>query len=572
MQFGEFATYLEKLEGTSSRLTMTEILAELFSRVHGDEARLIAYLSQGKLGPAYKSLDFGIADKMVIRGLAAGFGMEIEDVTAEFKKAGDLGLATESLKRTHGKDVQGHPSISKVYELLSEIAGSVGTGSQEKKQMLVAEMVAALDPLAARYAIRILLGKLRSGFSDMTVLDALSWMKTGNKSLRKELESIYNVRTDLGEVAKLVKEHEDVKKIEVDPVVGVPVLMARAERAASATEIWERCGECAAEYKLDGLRIQAHIKDGEVNLFSRGLENVTSMYPDVVEGLAAQIKKDSIVEGEMIAVGKDGKFLPFQETVQRKRKYDIAEMSSKIPLKIFLFEVLSISGKNVMGETNETRRELLEKLVQTGDTVKLMPRALMDGPEAIEVFFKKSLSEGTEGIVVKKLTGPYQAGSRNFNWIKYKKSYDKSALADTIDAVVMGYDAGQGKRATFGIGDFLIGVRDEKTDTYKTIAKIGTGLTDEEWRRMKAEIDAIAVDTKPEAYEVLKVMDVDVWAKPRIVVEIQADEITKSPMHTAGVALRFPRLVSFREKKPDDATSLKEIERLFGMQKAQKTP
>ncbi len=575
MKFSELAQYLQRLEGTASRNEMTVILAELFSKTSPEDARLVAYMTQGKLGPAYKSPDFGVADKQMLKALGEG----ADEV---FKETGDLGKTAERLKIDNGQLTMDKAilSIREVYERLMEIAGAGGAGSQEKKQTLIAELVADLDAVGAKYAVKMILGKLRTGFSDMTVLDALSWMLVGNKSKKKEIESLYNVRADLGEVAQLVKNGQwTMGNGQFGPEVGTPVLMARAERASSAEEIWERLGECALEYKLDGLRIQAHIGqwtmgNGQltVKLFSRGLEDVTSMYPDVVEGLAVQIKHEAIVEGEMIAVGKDERFLPFQETAQRKRKYNIAEMADKIPLRIYLFDVLMADKTDMTNKTNKERREALESLVVidshlSSSVVRLMTRKIAKKASDIDEFFEKAIEAGTEGIVAKNLNGPYAAGARDFNWIKYKKSYDKSSLNDTIDAVVMGYDVGQGKRAKFGIGDFLIGVYNPATDKYLTVAKIGTGLTDEEWREMKLRIDDGQLTVKPESYEVDKVMNVDVWCRPKIVVEIKADEISRSPMHTAGYALRFPRLVSWREKKPEDATTAKEITRLFEMQK-----
>ena len=376
---------------------------------------------------------------------------------------------------------------------------------------------------------------------------------------------MYNVRADLGEIAEEIVRHKKPRKIE--PEIGTPVLMARCERAKDAAEIWKRNGECAVEYKLDGLRIQAHIQRS-VSLFSRGLENVTSMYPDVVEGLKKQIKKDCIVEGEMIALGKNGKFLPFQETVQRKRKYGIAEMAEKVPLTIYLFDVLMTDRTNMTNKTYMERRGELEKLVNAGNIVKLMPMEKVENETEIERFFRKALADGCEGVIAKKLDGVYAAGARDFNWIKYKKSYDKSALSDTLDLVVLGYDVGQGKRAGFGIGDFLAGVYQPEADKYLTVAKIGTGLTDEEWRKIKLTVDNYQLTVKPENYEVGKQMNCDFWVEPKLVVEIKADEITSSPMHTAGYALRFPRLVSFRKKKPEDATSVEELKRLYTLQYA----
>ena len=537
---------------------MTRILADLFKRTAPEDARLAVYLMQGRLGPAYKSPDFGVADKQMLKAL----GPKAPEL---FKKLGDLGKTAEKLQETSSKKQTNHDlTIFQVYKQLMDIAKAGGEGSQEVKLSAIGRLLSELDARSAKYAVKMVLGKLRTGFSDMTVLDSLSWTMTGDKSKRGEIERMYNVRADLGEIAEEVVRHKKPKEIE--PELGTPVLMARAERAKSPGEIWERNGECAAEYKLDGIRVQAHVDGKEVTLFSRGLENVTAMFPEVAGALGERLRGKCMVEGEVIAVGKDGRFLAFQETAQRKRKYNIAEMTGKIPLTIYLFDVLTAGGKNVMREPNEKRRKLLEELVREGDAVRLMPRKIVRSETEIEDYFKKALADGTEGIIAKKLDGPYQAGARDFNWIKYKKSYAKSALADTIDAVVMGYDAGQGKRAGFGIGDFLIGVYEAKNDRYLTVAKVGTGLTDEEWKGMKLRIDNARAPIKPENYEVKKEMTVDVWCRPKYVVEVQADEITKSPMHASGYALRFPRFLGWREKKPEDATGLQELLKMFKMQ------
>lgn len=569
MKFAELAEDLEKLEGTSSRLEMTKILAEMFAKVDPEEGKILAYLSAGSLGPKYNNPDMGMAEKQVLKAVALAVGENEEKVTSEFKRAGDVGKAVKILKKEtdHGKQLE----VKQISERLLEIARESGTGSQGKKIELMAKLINDVNAQSAKYAVKISLGKMRSGFSDMTVLDSLSWMIKGDKSLREKIEDIYNVRADLGEVVKIIKKTSgDIEKIKVDPVIGTPILVARAERAKNPQEIEERMGgESAAEHKLDGLRIEAHIQKDQVILFSRGMENVTSMYPDIVEGLKQQVHDDCILDGEMIAVGKDGKYLPFQETVQRKRKYDILEMMSQIPLKYYTFDILSLNGKNMLNTANRERRKILEKVVRGDgkDIVRLMPRKIVKTAEEIEKYFREALALGTEGVVIKKLDSIYQSGSRDFNWIKYKKSYDETGVADTIDAVVMGYDAGEGKRQVFGIGGFLIGVQKGESGKFQTIAKIGTGLSDEEWRELKKRCDEIKTAEKSEDYEVTRAMLCDVWVKPKIVVEIKCDEITKSPMHSSGLALRFPRLVSFRELKPEEAATTAEIKRLFELQK-----
>ena len=572
MTFGELGKYLEELEGVSSRLEMTRMLAKLFSEVSPNEGRLVAYLVQGRLGPAYANPNFGVADKMMVRALGEGAG-EL------FRKLGDLGLAAEKLSgeasaaRANHK-LNSNVQIQNVYLKLTEIAEVGGKGSQEKKQELIGDLLQQMDPVSAKYAVKIILGKLRVGFSDMTVLDSLSWMVAGDKSLRPTVEAIYNVRADLGEVVELIKKHKtgpEIKKLQVTPRTGTPVLMARAERATAAGEIWKRNKSCAVEYKLDGIRIQAHCVKGKVVLFSRGLENVTEMYPDVVKGLTKQIRKECIIEGEMIAEDGEGNFLPFQQTAQRKRKYRVEEMSKKIPLVFYLFDVLAVEGKDVMREGNEKRRVILEGLVKTGggrQTVRLIWRKTAKSAEEIDKYFEEAIARGTEGIVAKKLDGIYQAGSRDFNWIKYKKSYDASTLADTTDVLVMGYDSGQGKRAGFGMGAFLGGVYDKKTGKYYTVGKIGSGPSDEEWESLEKELRKYIVDRKPEEYSVKKQAECDYWVRPKFVVEVKADELSASTaMHSSGFGFRFPRFVKLRDKQPEDVTSLSEIERLYKMQK-----
>jgi DNA ligase-1 len=435
---------------------------------------------------------------------------------------------------------------------------------------------------------------MRLGFSDMTVLDALSWMVVGNKSLRPIGEKAYHVRPDLGFIGKVAKEQgfDALKKVTPQPFT--PIIMMRAERLGSSEEIIKKLGKSIMEPKYDGFRLQIHYDKakGDVKLYSRSLEEVSDMYPDIIEGVKKEVKADSIImEGE--AIGFDpqtGNFLPFQQTVQRKRKYDIAEKAKEIPLKLFAFEMVYLNGKSYLDEPFTERRAQMEKHIkQTGDifedTVILAPQHVTEDPKELELLFDDAITRGLEGMIVKKMDGIYQPGARGFNWIKFKKSYGASSVNDTIDCLVMGYDYGKGKRADFGIGAFLVGVYDEEKDLFQTVAKIGTGLSDDEWRELQKRCETFKSDKKPALYDVDKFMSVDVWVEPEIVVEIKADIITRSPTHTAGrvlkpsksgsafdvetpgYALRFPRLESFRDKKPEDVTSVKEVADLFSMQK-----
>lgn len=595
MKFSTLANFFERIDSTSSRLSITQILSDLFKRVETDQIKETIYLLQGRLAPLYEPVKFGLAEKTIIKSAALALGIKSKQFLREYKKIGDLGTAIEYFKKRAESLKGSNLSVMEVYKELYKVATASGAGSQDVKIQTLTRLIRSLSPLSCRYVVRIPLGVLRLGFSDMTVLDAYSWMLKRDKSLRLTIEKAYHVRPDLGYIGYVLKK-EGVKGLKkIKPLIFTPILMMRAERLSSAKDIIEKIGRCAVEYKYDGLRLQAHFKknqNGKVELFSRNLEDVTFMYPDLVEGIRKEIIASEIVfEGE--AIGFDphsGTFLPFQETVQRKRKYDIEAKAKEIPLKLFAFELLYLNGKNFLDVPYLERRRALEKSIKlTGDifkdTLLVASENIIDDPKKLELMFDDAVSKGLEGIIAKKLTGIYKPGAREWNWIKYKRSYS-AKIEDTIDCLVMGYDYGKGKRAGFGIGAFLVGVYDEKQDKFLTVCKIGTGLLDEEWRELKKRADKFKSHNTPPLYDVDKLMVVDVWMEPSIVVEIKADEITKSSVHTAGrklkasksgkafevdipgFALRFPRLERFRDdKRPEEVTTLREVNKMFKSQR-----
>ncbi len=586
MTFQKLAEYFAQLELTSSRNAMVEILSRLFGEAEASEIDKVVYLTQGRVAPLYEPVEFGMAEKMILRALELAFGVGVGKATEIFKKNGDLGEAARDLSNKINKNKKNNKkTVTEVFMELLRIAQSGGEGSVEKKIGILSGLLQESDPLSAKYIARIPVDKMRLGFSDMTVLEGLSWMMDKTKGNKPAMEAVYNIRPDLGYIAKQVRavikagKKQALASIEeIKPVTGTPLLPMRAERAASPDDILENTGgRCAIEPKVDGLRTQLHIKRAqrwglkagscEVRLYSRGLENVTGMYPDLVAAAEKEIAcEDVILDGEAIGYNpQSGKFLPFQETVQRKRKYDIESFSKNVPLKLIVFDCLYLNGRSLINEPYTVRRKEVEKLLRKENTIQPAEMHIVNDAAEIEKLFHAALAKNLEGIMAKKLDGVYQAGARGWNWIKYKKSYE-SKLADTIDAVVMGYDYGQGKRSKFGVGAFLVGVYDKKEDSFKTISKIGTGLTDEEWQELAARGKGLAVSEKPKNYNVNKTMGCDVWLRPKLVGEFKADELTKSPMHTAGLALRFPRLVRWREKNPEDTTSTKEMEAIFKLQ------
>ncbi len=592
MKFSVLAAYFEKIEGVSSRLEITSLLAELFGKLDGPELEKTVYLLQGRVVPHFEKTEFGMAEKTVVKAIVSALNIDRPYFEKEAKKQGDLGKAAEHFKKQIMSFEEKDLSVLETYEALYRIATAQGDGSQEFKVNNLSYLIRQLDPLSVRYLVRIPQALMRLGFSDMTVLDAYSWMITGDKSLRKVIEKAYHVRPDLGFIGRVLKEKGIGEMDNIQPAVYTPIIMMRAERLPTGKEIINQIGTCAVEPKYDGFRLQAHYrKGGGVQLFSRSLEEVSYMYPDIIEGVKNQIKAgEAIIEGE--AIGYDpatGSFLPFQETVQRKRKYGIAEKAKEIPLKYFAFELLYADGVNYVHKPFTERRSQLESIVESSgdtakDTVIVAPHQIMDDEKKIELRFEEAISKGLEGIIAKKLDGTYQPGARGWNWIKFKRSYS-SKIEDTIDCVVMGYDAGKGKRTGFGIGAFLVGVLDEAAGRYVTVAKIGTGLTDEEWKTLYEKSQSARSKEKPKTYEVDRGMECDTWLEPVTVVEIKADEITRSPIHTAGrtmkatrtgggmevdvagYALRFPRLARFRDdKRPEDATTLSELKTMFKAQ------
>lgn len=596
MYFQELAYYFQKLEATTLRNVMVEILADLFSKTTPEEIEKICYLLQGRVVPLYHNLEFGLAEKMVIKTISQVCSVSEKEVIKNFKELGDLGKTIEELKKRDQKitDTFEKLNILQVYNTLLQIAQTSGEGSIEKKISLFASLLKKADPLSSCYIVRIPLDKLRLGFSDMTILDALSWLLISSKKERHQIEKSYNVRPDLGFIARTIKEKGLKGLKSIAPQVGTPILMARADRLENPKEILEKIGKCAIEFKYDGLRLQIHYQKKDntgktlIKLFSRNLEEMTLMFPEIIQAVKQQVKSEEIIfEGEVVAYNpKTGVLIPFQQTMQRKRKYNIEEKAKEIPVKLFAFELLYHNGKNLIEEPYSLRKELLNKVIKAGKTIEIAKEKITASEKEIEAMFIQSINQGFEGIIAKKLNGVYQAGVRGFNWIKFKRAMSKK-LIDTFDVLVMGYTKGEGKRTGFGIGQFLTGVFDNQKDQFTTITKIGTGLTDQQFQEFIKRVKPLEVSFKPNNYNVDKLLEPDVWLKPSLVVEIAADEITRSQIHTTGrilgpsksgkaqevkepgYALRFPRLVSFRDDKgPSSVTTLKEIITIF--QKQQK--
>ena len=574
MNFNVVANVFNAINAVSARLQITELLAALLKKASPAEARVICNLSLGMLRAPYEGTQFNIAEKSMIKIIATLTNHSVEDVQKEFKKVGDLGLVVADFYKNRTESTM---SVTKVFKKLEEIEAISGIGSQEERQHMIVELLQELDPVCAQYVVAIIVGTLRLGFSDMTIIDALSWMVTGDKTLRVFLEAAYNRCADIGLIAQVLKEGglEAIKKMHTH--VGIPIRLAAAERLPDAKEIFAKIGPCVAQPKLDGFRLQVHVdktqKKPLIKFFSRNLIDMSAMFPELVHAFENLNVTTLIVEGEAIAYEPEtGHFVPFQETVKRKRKHGIEQAAQDYPLRLFLFDILYLNGEELINEPHAIRRNKLEALLEKNadPALKLIPEISIASAKELENYFYQNVSAGLEGIMVKKDDAEYQAGKRNFNWIKLKR-IAQSHLEDTIDTVILGYYAGEGKRVHFGIGAFLVGVYNKTSDSYQTVAKIGTGLKDDEWKELRAKCDALQVAKKPINVECAKELYPDVWVYPKLVCVVRADEISLSPLHTAGktgdalgFALRFPRFIGYRtDKNPDQTTSPHELAELY---------
>ncbi|HET9849366.1 MAG TPA: ATP-dependent DNA ligase [Candidatus Dormibacteraeota bacterium] len=576
MNFSELSTYLDRLEATSSRNELVKILSELYTRSSPDEIQPLTYLIQGRLVPFFEPVEIGLGDKLVIAAIAQAYAKPADEVSKLFGRVGDLGLVAASLAGTPSGAA---PPLTEVHSRLMEIAHAAGAGSVEKKRSLFAGLLKDVDAASAKHLVRMALGRLRLGIGDPTVLDALSHAKKGDRTLRPMLEAAYNRTSDLGMIAKTfwVGGESAVEGLKV--TVGRPIRSQLAERLPNPEAVIKRLGLVAVQPKYDGIRVQIHKNGSEVRIFSRNLEDFTLMFSELTSAAKALRDQTLILDGEAIAYSKEAEeYLPFQLTASRRRVHGIEQAAADLPLIAFIFDILYRNGKVLTELPYEERLAIADDVIR-GSTV-LLPAPIIktDSVEVLTKTLLDNISRGLEGVVVKRPDSPYQAGARNFNWVKLKR-HTSGQLNDTVDLVLLGYYFGKGKRAEFGVGALLAGVYDADKDRFATITNLGTGLSDAEWREIHTRADKLQVDHKPARVD--SILKPDVWLEPEVVVEVVADEITPSPRHTAGMtddkqgfALRFPRVVSFRgaDKRPEDATTVKEIAELFRLQRERKVP
>lgn len=585
MKFQELAAHLNKIEGETGRLKITDHLAKLWPQLSSAEIPPVCYLLLGRLAPIYENTEFNLSIKMVLRSLAridakkngasnsdlfgnASSESSVDKLTTQYKKLGDIGLLAQEICQAKSNQ----QSILDVFKKLQELAKDSGEGSQERKLEALTTLFESLDKESAKLVAKVIVGSMRLGFSDMTILDSLSWAIHANKSDHAVLEAAYNKKADVGLLAQsyLAGKSEQDRQQNLknyDLSVGVPMLSALCQRLNSTDEIIKKMGTVLAEPKYDGLRVQIHINKKvqpvKIKAFTRNLEDVSHMYPELETALKYLDCDNCILDAEAIGYKPDtGELVSFQETMTRKRKHDIAQTAKNIPLKFFVFDIMYLDGHSQTDKKLRERKELLEKVIKKNEVILPTFFISTNDPKTLSDFHAEQLAKKLEGMVVKQAESPYPSGRKGWHWAKMKEEEGTSGkLADTLDVVVMGYYFGRGKRQQFGLGALLVGVKHH--DEVLSVSKIGTGMSEDLLKELQQRLSKDKVVDQPNTYQVHADLAPDVWVAPTMVIEVAADEITVSPKHTAGYALRFPRLLKIREDKSwQQATTLTELKSL----------
>jgi DNA ligase-1 len=571
------------LEQATGRLALIERLARLLAQTPDRLLPVVCYLCQGLIAPEFAGVDLGLAEKLAIRAVATATGVEQGEVADRVREVGDLGLAGEFLLAVIAAERRAQLTVVTVVNTLRQIANAEGQGSQGRKLELLAGLLAQATPLEARYLLRQVTGNLRLGIGTPTILDALAQVHAGGRASRPILERAYNICCDLGLVASALVEGglAAVEQIQVSP--GHPVRVMLAQRLADATEILAKLGgECAAEYKYDGMRLQAHrTADGRIELWTRRQEEVSTQFPDVVEVLSTGLgPAQAIIEGEVVAFdAATDELHPFAEVMFRRRKYGIDEAVRDVPVALFCFELLYADGQDLTQLPYPQRRAALAQAITTGPRLRLTTATEVTDPAALDAAFEQAITDGCEGLMCKSV-GPasvYQAGNRGWQWIKLKRDY-RTELSDTVDLVIVGAFAGRGRRAG-AYGAVLLAAYDPGAELYRTVTKCGTGFSDADLAALPARLAPLARAERPARVDARQ--QPDVWFEPGQVLEILSAELTLSPHYSAGwgvikddagLAMRFPRFTGrWRDDKgPQDATTTTELVELYRL--AQRAP
>ena len=579
MKFSVLSDSLEKMELTTKRLELTDILVELLKNNHASIISKVIYLIQGKIRPNFEGVELGIAEKLVIRAISKSSGITTKKIEDDYNDGGDLGKTGANILRQKTQTTFTAETITleRVYDTLLKISKLEGKGSQDMKMKYISSLLNDATPIESKFILKILLGTLRLGIAENTTMDALAIAFTNEKSNRELVENAYNVSSDLGKVSEVLATEGINGILKFTTSLFSPIRPMLADRVKSEDDAFKKIkNDFAAEYKLDGERAQIHKKNNEIVLFSRSLENITRYYPDVVEKISKCINaNDGIFEAEIVAVNENtGNFLPFQELMHRRRKYKLEQAVSDYPITVNFFDVLYYNQTDYLEKPYMERRKTLENIIKENNFAKLVPMSIVSNEGDVTESLENSINSGCEGLMLKVIDSPYRAGTRGNNWLKLKREY-QNELGDSLDLVVVGAFFGRGRR-TGKYGTLLLSSYNSESDTFPTICKVGTGFTDENLDQLFQILSSKVTLKKNPRVE--STMEADIWFEPELVLEIVASEISLSPIHKTGLnmirkdigfALRFPKFTGKirSEKSAEDASVDEEVLALYKNQK-----
>jgi len=551
--FKALADLCEELEATTKRLRMIDLVSEFLNNLEAEEIEPVVSMILGRPFPklSQQTLDVSWATLTgIIRRITKANWKVFMDA---FGETGDVGSATKTLFESNKIDKQStlferKLTILEVKRSFEAIAETAGSGSREKKERLTEALLSLASPLEAKYLVKIFIGEMRTGFYEGLMEQAVS------KAFQISLETVRKASmtiSDVGDVAAIAKNQGKEALLKIEFEVFRPVGLMLAQTASDVGEaLKEHGGETAFEHKLDGARVQIHKRGNDVRIFSRRLTDVTPSLPEIVQMVRKNVKAEkAILEGEVIAVNSQGYPIPFQHLMRRfKRVHAIEDMIKKIPVKLYLFDVLYLDGESLISLPYTQRRQILAE--NTGK-ILLADQLVTDKMEEAERFLKEAMDAGHEGLVAKKLDGEYTLGIRGKRWLKIKP------VLAPLDLVIVAAEYGYGRRYEW-LSDYYLGARIGcETGKFLVVGKTFKGLTDEEFKEITNRLKEITVREEGRRIVVL----------PKIVVEVVYNEIQKSRKYKSGMALRFARIKRIRyDKSAEEADTMEKVQRIYDKQ------
>ena len=552
MEFRVLSELCERLSSTTKRNVKVEMAAEFLKRLNSQEVEPAVSMILGRPFPRWdqRTLDISWATlSNIIKRLT---DVDWRTFSKVFRETGDIGSTIKTIfersKVRRQRVLFEKPlTILEVRRVFEAIAEASGQGSRERKDRLVESLLGRASPVEAKYLVKIMIGEMRTGFQEGLMELAVS------RAFSTPLELVQKASMltgDIGEVAYLLKEHGEAALSKLRLRLMRPLKPMLAQMAESPREaIEEHGGETAFEYKLDGARIQIHKVGEKVKVFSRRLTDVTDSLPEIVQAVREGVKAhEAVLEGEVIAVGRDGHPLPFQHLMRRfRRVYEIEKMLREIPVKLYLFDLLYVDGESLIDEPYLERRDRLSRVVEG---IPLTEQLVTGNPAEAERFLRKALEEGHEGLMAKRLDSPYKPGVRGKHWLKIKEPLEP------LDLVITAAEYGYGRRHGW-LSDYYLAARDEETGEFLVVGKTFKGLTDQEIIEMTERLKKLAI--MEEGNKVV--------VKPQIVVEVAYNEIQKSPKYKCGMALRFARITRIRDdKSPEEVDTIQKVRKIYEKQ------